>query len=177
MKALYRARQVMYYARTDRLQPPSLPPEARERLTEAMEVQFRILSNGDQRHLLRVYRFLKAHGAEGDTIIAGLLHDVGKACRKCNINVVDRCVHVFCNRFLPAPYRAFARLESPPQRMTGLHRLANHAHRGAEAARQAGYNERVQWLIRHHERGGEETDSQLQLLRTADDTAGPEYDL
>jgi hypothetical protein len=177
MKTFYRARQVLYYTRTDRQAPPPLSPEVRERLTEAMEAQFRILSSGDQCHLLRVFHYLKAHGADDDTITAGLLHDVGKACRKCNINVVDRCLHVFCNRFLSGPYRVFTRLDSPPYQLIGLHRLANHAHRGAEAARQVGYNERVQWLIKHHERGGDDADPQLQLLRRADDNAGPEYDL
>ena len=141
-----------------------------------MEIQFRILSSGDQLHLLRVYRFLEAHQADEDTLVAGLLHDVGKACRKCNINVVDRSLHVFCNRFLRYPYRLFAKLDSPPRGLMGLHRLANHAYRGAEAARQAGYNERVQWLIEHHEKGGDPADPQLQLLRIADDTAGPDND-
>lgn len=176
MKFPYRARQVIYYTRTDRQQPPDLPEDVRERLCEPMEIQFRILSSGDQRHLLRVFRYLKQHHAADDTITAGLLHDVGKACRKCNINVVDRCVHVFCNRFLHGPYALFARMDSPPRRLMGLHRLANHAHRGAEAARQAGYNDRVQWLIEHHERGGDDNDAELQLLRVADDSAGAEYD-
>lgn len=176
MRPFYRARQVIYYARTDRLGPPSLPQEVRDRLTEAMGIQFGILSSGDQRHLLRVYHFLRANGAEDETVTAGLLHDVGKACRKCNINIFDRGLHVVCNRFLSGPYRMFARLDSPPRRMIGLHRLANHAHRGAEAARQAGYNDRVQWLIRYHERGGDDADLQLQLLRSADNNAGPEFD-
>lgn len=172
----YRARQVVYYARTDRQEPPNLPPEIDERFTKAMRIQFQILSSGDQRHLLRVYRYLKANGATEDTMTAGLLHDVGKACRKCDINVMDRCLHVFLNRFLHGPYRMFVRIDSPPQRLLGLHRLANHAHRGAEAARQAGYNERVQWLIEHHERGNGNQDPQITLLRQADDTAGAEFD-
>lgn len=175
-KVPYRARQVIYYTRADRQQPPDIPPDACARLTDAMNIQFRILSSGDQRHLLRVFRYLKAHGAPEDTITAGLLHDVGKACRKCNMGVVARCMHVFCSRFLSGPYRMFARVDSPPNRLLGLHRLANHAHRGAEAARQAGYSERVQWLIEHHERGGDDRDSDLQLLRQADDTAGADFD-
>ena len=171
-----RLRQVFFYARADRQEPPSLPIDVRERLTDAMEIQFRILSSGDQRHLLRVYRYLKTHGAEEHTITAGLLHDVGKACRKCKINVFHRSIHVFCIRVLRTPYSLFAQMESPPRRLIDLHRLANHARRGAVAAQQAGYNERIQWLIKHHESGDEIEDTQLQLLRRADAAAGPEYD-
>lgn len=172
MRLPYRVRQVVYYTRADKQAPPEIPPEIRQHLNEVMELQFRILSTGDQRHLLAVYRYLDAHGADEDTKVAGLLHDIGKACRKCNITTLDRCVHVFCNRFLPGPYRVLMRRDQAPDWARGVHRLANHAERGAEAARQAGYNERVQWLILHHERGGDPSDPQLQLLRRADDIAG-----
>lgn len=176
MKMPYRVRQVIYYTRTDRQEPPPLPQDVRALLSDTMEAQFRLLSSGDQRHLLRVYRYLKAHGAATDTATAGLLHDIGKACRKCHINVIDRCLHVFCKRFLATPYRLFANSEAPAGPLLGVHRLANHAHRGAEAARQAGYNERVQWLIEHHERGGNPDDVELSILRYADDNAGPGFD-
>jgi hypothetical protein len=147
-------------------------------LSEPMAQQFRILSPGDQRHLLRVYRYLKAHGAHDDTVTAGLIHDVGKGCMKCNITVLDRCAHVFFNRVVPpGPYRLFAARETAPKALRSVHRLANHASRGALAAKQAGYNERVCWLIRHHESGGNPNDPELRLLRAADDTAGPEYEV
>lgn len=176
MPLSHRVRQVIYYSGTDRQQAPVLPVDVHERLNEPMEIQFRILSTGDQRHLLRVFRYLKTHGAADDTGTAGLLHDVGKACRKCNISVVARCLHVFLTRFLPAPYRTFASMEVAPRRLMGLHRLANHAQRGALAARQAGYSERISWLIEHHESGGDPLDPELRLLRLADDTAGSRYD-
>jgi hypothetical protein len=35
----------------------------------------------------------------------------------------------------------------------------------------------VRWLIEHHERGGDESDCQLRLLREADDNAGSEPDV
>lgn len=176
MKLPPRVRQLIYYARAERKQPPVLPADVLARLTEPMGIQFRILSPADQRHLLRVFRYLKMHGAEEDTAIAGLLHDVGKGCRKCDIGLVDRCAHVLLNRVIRRPYRMFARMEAPPHRLLGLHRLANHAERGALAARQAGYSERVSWLIEHHETGGGPTDTELQLLRRADDLAAADDD-
>lgn len=176
MKLPYRIRQVIYYTRADKQDAPEIEPEIRSHLNEVMELQFRILSTGDQRHLLRVYRYLDAHGADEDTKVAGLLHDVGKACRKCNISTLDRCLHVFFTRFLPGPYNLFARRDRAPEWARGLHRLANHAERGAEAARQAGYNERVQWLISHHEKGSDPVDAQLRLLQEADDIAGTDDD-
>lgn len=171
-KLPYRVRQVLYYSNADRSQPPELPADVRARLTESMEIQFRILSTGDQEHLIQVYRDLESRNADEDTVTAGLLHDVGKACRKCNITIVDRFVHVFLSRVITGPYRRFARRETVPPRLMGLHRLASHARRGALAARQAGYNERVAWMIEHHEHGGDPDDAGLRLLRESDTNAG-----
>jgi hypothetical protein len=172
-----RARQVIHYLRADRQSPPVVPPDAMALLTEPMAHQFGILTPGDQRHLLRVYRYLRAHGAHEDTVTAGLIHDVGKGCMKCTITVVDRAAHVVLKSMLPGPYRLFAARETAPEALRSIHRLANHAARGALAAGQAGYNDRVCFLVRYHERGGDPDDAELNLLRRADDTAGAEYDM
>lgn len=174
MKLPYRIQQVMYYRSAGEKNPPTLPRDARERLTDHMAAQFSLLSLGDQHHLLRVYDVLKATGAEDDTLTAGLIHDVGKACRKCTITILDRSLHVLCNRLLFRSYTRFASLDQPPERLLGLHCLANHAERGASAAAQAGYNDRICWLIRHHEKRQHPsgTDPELLLLREADDFAG-----
>lgn len=169
-KIPHRVRQVLFYTRVDRKDPPELPADIQARLNEPMGLQFRILSNGDQEHLIEVARYIESHGGDDDTITAGLLHDVGKACRKCNITVFDRCLHVFLNRVAPGPYRLFARRETAPQRLMGLHRLANHAKRGALAARQAGYSERIAWLIEHHE-DDNPSDPALRLIQEADNIA------
>jgi hypothetical protein len=171
MRLPHRVRQLMDHLSADREGSANLPADALRRLTEPMMIQFRILPPGDQRHLLRVFRCLTLWEAEEDTATAGLLHDVGKACRNCNISIADRCAHVGLNRLVPWPYRLLARVDAPPRRLMGLHRLANHAHWGALAARRAGYNKRVCWLTEHHERGGDINDTELQLLRRADNSS------
>lgn len=167
----YRLQQVFAYTRSEAGTDPVLPQEALERLTAPMEHQFRILGTSDQEHLLRVYRTLVELDADEDTITAGLIHDVGKACAKCRITILDRGLHVILSRFAGPLYRRFAAIEAAPAPVRGLHRLANHAERGALAASQAGYNDRIVYLVRYHESGGDPHDKQLQLLRKADDMA------
>ncbi|MCO5219109.1 MAG: hypothetical protein M9909_09795 [Thermomicrobiales bacterium] len=165
----YRLRQVRAYSVTSRDTAPTLCADAQHRLTEPMAHQFRILPKGDQRHLVAVYQRLLNETDDDDTITAGLIHDVGKACAKCRITLMDRGFHVILSRIAKGPYRAFATRETAPGWCRGLHRLANHAERGALAAEQAGYNDRVIYLIRCHERGGDPSDTQLALLRRIDD--------
>lgn len=173
MSALsYRLHQVRDYADAAHAEPPAIPEDALQCLNEPMLHQFRILPVGDQQHLLAVHRRLVAVGADDDTITAGLIHDVGKACAKCRITMLDRTLHVLLPKVAAGPYRQFARKETAPGWCRGLHRLANHAERGALAAEQAGYNARVIELVRCHEQGGDPDDKQLMLLRQADDTPG-----
>jgi hypothetical protein len=155
---------------------PDIPADARALLNEPMLQQFQILPAGDQRHLLRVYRYLNAHGADEDTLTAGLIHDVGKACRACRITLLDRTLHVLLRRFTPGPYAWFACLEEPPAPLRGLHRLSNHPVRGARSAELAGYNPRVCSLVRDHESGGDPNDPGLRILRQADESADHAWD-
>lgn len=163
----YRLRQVTTYMSQSKV-APALPDDALQRLSEPMAHQFRILGIADQQHLLSVYTWLYEHGADEDTVTAGLIHDVGKACAKCRITVIDRGLHVLLSRLAAPIYRRLASIETAPEFVRGLHRLANHAERGALAATQAGYNSRVVELIRFHESGGDSSDEQLRLLRQAD---------
>jgi len=150
----------------------AIPDGALRLLTPPMLHQFRILDPADQTHLLGVYEWLAAHDATIDTLTAGLIHDVGKGCAKCRITILDRGLHVLLGRVLPRPYKRFARMETPPAFLRCLHRLANHPTRGALAAEQAGYNDRVSYLVRFHESGGDPHDSELALLRRSDREAG-----
>ncbi|MCA9832561.1 MAG: hypothetical protein KC435_01305 [Thermomicrobiales bacterium] len=173
MSALtYRLHQVCDYADAAHAEPPTIPEDALRRLTEPMLHQFRILPIGDQQHLLFVYKRLVDLGADDDTITAGLIHDVGKACAKCRITMLDRTLHVLLPKIARGPYRQFAQRETAPGWCRGLHRLANHAERGALAAEQAGYNARVITLIRCHEQPGDPADTQMALLHQADNTPG-----
>lgn len=177
MSIRYRVGQALYYLTSRSGSSLSLPPEAAALLNEPMFQQFRILPAGDQRHLLRVYRYLRSHEADVNTLTAGLIHDVGKACRTCRITLLDRTMHVLLGRYLPGPYAWFAGREEPWRILTGLHRLANHAHRGARAAGLAGYNPRVCSLVRDHESGGDPEDDGLRLLRLADSSADHRWDI
>lgn len=147
---------------------PVLPPDAQRRLTEAILQQFRILPAVDQQHLVAVYHRLIHVGAEDETITAGLLHDIGKACANCNITIFDRSLHVILRNLASGPYAKFAAMESPPPFARALYVLANHARRGAIALEQQGYADRVIELVRNHEQGGRAGDTQLKLLREAD---------
>lgn len=172
MSVAYRVRQAASHAFAGNAPPPALPEDAARLLNEPMTHQFRILSPADQRHLLSVFRYLCERGADEETATAGLIHDVGKGCMKCRITLFDRTAHVLLNRFAPRLYRRFASREIASGRLRGLHRLANHPERGALAAQQAGYSDRVAWLVRHHESGGDPNDPSLRLLREADHVAG-----
>lgn len=176
MRVLYRLRQTLSYLRNARRPAPSLPPAADALLLQAMREQFLMLPSGDQRHLLRVYHYLEAHGADVDTLTAGLIHDVGKACRRCHLTLAHRAAHVLLTRFLPGPYRRFTEMEDTPNLLRTMHILATHPRRGARAAAQAGYNPRVCQLVRDHESGGNPDDAGLRLLRQADARAGAEWD-
>lgn len=166
----YRLQQTVFYGRQQAM-APEIPADALALLSPPMLHQFRILDPRDQQHLITVHRLLAEQQADEDVLTAGLIHDVGKACAKCRITVLDRGMHVIFSQFFKWPYKRFAAMEIPPAPLRGLHRLANHPERGALAAQQAGYNDRIVYLVLHHESGGNATDSGLQMLRQADNSA------
>lgn len=176
MAFLTRIQQVVAFRRASRVGPPAIPADISVHLRNGMEEQFRALTPGDQRHLLQVYRYLVAHGADDVTAIAGLLHDVGKACRACRITIAHRAAHVLLGAVVPGPYRWFTSGDRGPEWTKELRLLANHARRGAEATRQAGYDPEVVRLIGMHETAGTPDDHRLALLREADEHAGPEHE-
>jgi HD-like signal output (HDOD) protein len=171
MTTLSRLRQTYDHLRPDQRRPPTLPDEIRSLLTNRMQAHFRSLAPGDQRHLLTVYRLLRAAGADEDTYIAGLLHDVGKTDGTYRVRVADRIARVVLNRCRPHWLTALAKRPTAPPFLRGLHLAVCHAALGAELAADCGYNHRIVDLIRRHESRDHASDRQLAMLVAADDAA------
>ena len=136
-----------------------------------MEARFRRLPAADQRHLLAVYRALREAGADKDTCVAGLLHDIGKMDGTLRVGTLDRVANVLLKRLWARGHAALAARPAAPWPLRGVHLAARHAERGAALATECGYPARVVWLIRHHERRDWAGDRQLALLIAADDAA------
>jgi hypothetical protein len=166
-----RIRQFYDMLRPDTLTPPALPDDVRALLTDQMVSRFRALAVGDQRHLLAVYGELRIAGADDDTCVAGLLHDVGKADGSCRVRTMDRVINVLLRRYCPEWRERLAQRRTPPRLLRGLHLAVVHAEIGATLVALHGYNPRISWLIRHHERCDIAHDDQLALLIAADDAA------
>ncbi len=134
------------------------------------QVRFRTPPISDQRHLIEVAGSLSRNGADVDLVAAGLLHDIGKAAPGVAVRLPDRVAKVLLECLAPDLIARLALRERAPRIGSALWVLARHAQAGAEVARQAGYNERVQWLIAHHERRGLIDDSDLRCLIAADES-------
>lgn len=102
----------------------------------------------DQHHLVRVARDLEASPADQATVLAGLLHDIGKVG---DISLVARVAAVLLSRLAPAAGDRIRRLDHPPSALEGLHLLLTHAERGAALLESHGMHGPVVWLVRHHE--------------------------
>jgi hypothetical protein len=150
---------------------PALPDDVRALLGDRMVSRFRALAVSDQRHLLAVYGELRAAGADEDTCVAGLLHDIGKTDGSFRVGAVDRIVNVLLRRIRPQWRDRLAKRRNPPRLLRGLQLAVVHAEVGAALVALHGYSPRVSWLIRHHERCDISHDEQLALLMAADDAA------
>jgi len=133
--------------------------------------RFLALAPSDQRHLLAVYRALRAAGAAEETCVAGLLHHIGKADELGRVRTTDRILNVLLRRYRPGWLAELAVRSSVPRPLRGLRLAAHHAAMGATFAASCGYNERIVWLIRHHDARDRTHDPQLALLVAADDAA------
>lgn len=163
-----RLKQVVSVTQRGQTSPPALPASLVPFLPVRLEGQFRMLPVVDQIHLIGVAQLVqRAHG-DDDTVIAALVHDIGKACQACSIHLWQRTAHVVLNAATPSLYRKWSSAFTEHDRTRGLFILAHHAERGATAAALAGCSPRVQWLIRHHE-CKQHDDAQLRLLQKADD--------
>lgn len=134
--------------------------------TEAL-VTFRQLGRGDQRHAIAVATALDHTGASESLVVAGLLHDIGKACPGVRIRLTDRVIKVALERFAPGRLGTLSNQDVMPPRGKGLWVLSRHARVGSEMVGDWGYSARVSWLIFHHEDQNSE-DEELQRLIAAD---------
>lgn len=122
------------------------------------------LAGYDQHHLVAVAEDLTASGADERTVLAGLLHDIGKAS---GISLPVRVSAVLLTWLAPGIAERVRRLHAPPRGLHGLHLLLTHAHRGADLLDANGAHPRLVWLVRYHET--DLPDPALAALRAADD--------
>ncbi|HYI25885.1 MAG TPA: HD domain-containing protein [Thermomicrobiales bacterium] len=134
----------------------------------AIAIPFARLSIADRTHLESTAIKLRDAGWDGDVVAAGLLHDIGKAAHGPGPTVIDRGVWVLLKRTWPSLATRIANCEGRPLAGAGLWRLARHAESGATMLHAAGYNDRVCWLVRNHERS-DLGDPGLRALIAADD--------
>jgi hypothetical protein len=153
-------------------QPVVLSPHLATLLNDGILDAFRTLPAADQAHLVSVATQLVDVGWDDDVVTAGLLHDIGKAAPGARITVVDRGLWVILKRIWPSWAEALAGRETQPHIGSGLWALARHPESGAAMLAAAGYNYRVCWLVRHHERHDLD-DPGLRALIAADDGCRP----
>jgi hypothetical protein len=142
---------------------PVLPPRYAEYLPARVERAWHALAPYDRRHLVAVAEDLAASGHSAHVVLAGLLHDIGKAGR---VTVVDRVAVVMLDRLAPGLRHRLASRQRPLPGLDGLHLLLRHAERGANLLAGAGMPADVVWLVRHHEREAGRDD--LRALQAAD---------
>jgi putative nucleotidyltransferase with HDIG domain len=99
-----------------------------------------------------------AQGLEPETCQAALLHDIGKASLAGeHVTTVERILNVLPMRMHP----------ERSNRVTGINLARHHAVIGAERLRALGVDERVCWLVEHHD-DDSAADAQLRLLQAID---------
>jgi predicted HD phosphohydrolase len=131
------------------------------------QVLFDRLAIHDRRHLVRVALELeRTDPGNSDLVLAGLLHDVGKADDAGHVRLIDRILKVFLERVSPGMLDWAARPGRSRLRH-GMQLAVNHASLGASLAEQSGCSARTVWLIKNHETSGI-ADSDLHNLMAID---------
>lgn len=137
-------------------------------LTAEQRREFRRLPTFDQRHLICVHDTLVRNGhRDRDLLVAGLLHDIGKASDRQQVRFVHRAVKVVLKgRF----DRLLARLSGSPEdpRRSGIALAVHHPAIGASTARRLGCSPATCRLIAEHEQLASEADDLLVALQRAD---------
>jgi hypothetical protein len=139
--------------------------EAAGLLGERLWPLFESMGERDQRHSLDVMRLLMERGCrDEDTLMAALLHDVGKGrIAGVKVRLWHRVAYVLLASVSPWTLRRLGKGRG------GLGALHQHAERGAVVAEALGATAAVVELIRRHDER-DSPDERLRLLRTADDS-------
>ncbi|MBM4410157.1 MAG: HD domain-containing protein [Chloroflexi bacterium] len=142
-RARYRARQ---YTKglAARVRPEEVAT-VRGLLSPAEFALFLAMQRRDQRHSLDLFHALSAEGASRDSLVAALLHDVGKD----ELRDWQRVAFVLLEAVRPGLGRRLE-VESGPPWLAGLWRLRHHARLGAERLAAAGCAPRVVELVAGH---------------------------
>jgi hypothetical protein len=137
------------------LRPKAEPHEdeiVRQWLSADQQRAFGALSAHDRAHLVRVARALIATGStSSDLIVAGLLHDIGKADEHHQVRLLDRTVKVLLEHASPRLLNRLASREHPVPLCGGLVLAVHHPEIGSERAQVLGCTERTCWLIKNHD--------------------------
>jgi hypothetical protein len=149
-----------------------VPSDLADLINDDVRQAFQRLTPADRSHLIGVSEHLRNAGWEREVVTAGLLHDIGKAVSGIRITVVDRGLWVILNRLQPSWATSLANRKTQPRIGAGMWALARHAESGASMLAAIGYNQRVCWLVRHHE-CRDIDDPGLRALIAADDARQP----
>lgn len=134
--------------------------------------RFAALPASDRLHLLTVATMLAERGASADLVTAGLIHDIGKQVPGIRVTIPDRVIKVLMDWLTPSAVTRLKSRPTPPMLGKGVWVLCRHAQTGAEAIAAAGYNDRVHWLVAHHEHHDLD-DPELALLAEVDEASFP----
>lgn len=126
--------------------------------SDAVYRLFLSLAAHDRRHLIAVHRLAVAEGLDVATCQAALLHDIGKA------SLAGRHVHTHERILHVLPIGLHPDLDT---HVSGVGLARHHAAIGADRLRALGVDERVCWLVEHHDQTGT-ADAQLEALQRID---------